>query len=76
MEDESLENVIEAKFDVHRGAPNRLAEVLDILSPAERELIQWLFIEGFTLTECAERIRHYCCGDKKEETADSCEVEK
>ena len=56
MEDEFLENAIEAKLDVHYGASNGLAEALDILSPAERDLLKWLFIEGFTLIECAERV--------------------
>lgn len=65
MEDEFLENVIEAEIDVHHGAPNGLAEALDVLSPAERELVQWLFIEGFTLTECAERFGITVAGVKK-----------
>ena len=65
MEDEFLENVIETKLDVHYGASNGLAEALDILSPAERDLVKWLFIEGFTLTECAERVGITVAGIKK-----------
>ena len=57
----TLEMKLKSEFNVHYGAPNGLAEALDILSPAERELVQWLFIEGFTLAECAERSRHYGC---------------
>ncbi len=65
MEDEFLENAIEADYDVHYGASNGLAEALDILSPAERDLVKWLFIEGFTLTECAERVGISVAGIKK-----------
>jgi RNA polymerase sigma factor (sigma-70 family) len=63
MEDESLGNLIEAKSN--DGASYRLAEVLDTLSPAEQELVHWLFIDGFTLTECAERIGITVAGIKK-----------
>ncbi|HJF32922.1 MAG TPA: sigma-70 family RNA polymerase sigma factor [Sporosarcina psychrophila] len=65
MEDEALVYIIETEFDVHYGATNGLAEALDILPPAERELIHWLFIEGFTLSECAERIGITVAGIKK-----------
>jgi len=45
----------EIKFDVYFGEKKELEGVLDILSPTERELVQLLFFDGFTLPECAER---------------------
>ena len=53
MEDEFLENVINLEVDVIYGMWNGLADAFDVLSPVEQELVQWLFIEGFTLAECA-----------------------
>ncbi|MCG7337151.1 sigma-70 family RNA polymerase sigma factor [Sporosarcina sp. ACRSM] len=63
MEDESLGIIIEARSDW--GALYDLGETLSILSPAESELVHWLFIEGFTLAECAERIGITVAGIKK-----------
>lgn len=56
MEDESLAYIMVPEIADQHEALNRLADALDVLSPAEQELVQWLFIEGYTLTECAERI--------------------
>ncbi len=76
MEDEFLENAIGADFDVQYGASNGLAEALYILSPAERELFQSLFTEGFTLAEYAGRFGITVAGVKKTEGADACEIER
>lgn len=65
VEDTSLEFIIDATLDSHDGESNGLTEALDTLSPKERELVQWLFIEGFTLTECAERVGITVEGIKK-----------
>ena len=65
MEDESLGTIIESKCNIHDGTPNGLAEALANLSPTEQELVQWLFIEGFTLAECAERVGITVAGIKK-----------
>ena len=65
MEDESLGTIIESKCNIHDGAPNGLAEALANLSPTEQELVQWLFIEGFTLAECAGRVGITVAGIKK-----------
>jgi len=46
----------EIKFDVYFGEKHELEGVLDILSPAERELVQLLFFDGFSLAECAGKI--------------------
>ena len=56
IEDESLAYLIESEITVQHEALNRLSDALDVLTPDERELVEWLFIEGYTLTECAERI--------------------
>lgn len=44
---------------------DRLADALARLSFNERELIQWLFIEGLTLAECAAQIGITVAGVKK-----------
>lgn len=63
MEDKSLGNLIESKSNDR--TLNGLAEVMETLSSAEQELVQWLFIDGFTLSECAERVGITVAGIKK-----------
>ncbi|CAM3267634.1 sigma-70 family RNA polymerase sigma factor [Filibacter tadaridae] len=65
MDDELLAFTIGGEFDVHSGEKSELAEALDLLSPAERELVRWLFVEGFTLKECAEKVGITVAGVKK-----------
>ncbi len=65
VEDLSLEYLLENQNQFHAGMADKIADILDILAPAERELVQWLFIEGLTLMECAEKIGISVEGIKK-----------
>ena len=56
VEVDLLENETNIIYDVYFGETNGLEEVLNILSITERELVQLLFFDGFTLAECAEII--------------------
>ena len=66
MEDELLENVIESRIRwpsmAHRMDSRKRWISYPLLS---RELVQWLFIEGFTLTECAGKSALLCQGIKR-----------
>lgn len=65
VDDSSLAYLLENQNHCHAGMADKIADILDILSPAERELIQSLFIEGLTLMECAKNIGISVEGIKK-----------
>lgn len=65
MDDTSLESLLEDQCHLHTGSTEGLADVLGILSEAERELVHWLFIDGFTLAECADRVGITVAGIQK-----------
>jgi len=56
MEEGLAESVVDATCYMDRDEwSNGVEEVLDLLTPTELELIQWLFIEGVPTAECADR---------------------
>lgn len=65
MEDSLVENIVDTAYFVEYKWSDDLAEVLDLLSPTEIELIQWLFVEGVPLAECAVRNGISVAGVKK-----------
>jgi len=65
MEDEHLHFIHDIAVPVPAEWTDCLANAMDRLTLAERELIQRLFIERFTLSECAERYGITVAGVKK-----------
>ncbi len=65
MDDELLEVVCTMKSPIESEWSDDLVDALELLSPSERELIQWLFIDGLTLAECTARSRITLAGIKK-----------
>ena len=55
VEVDILLNDTDIKFDDYFVEKNKLDGVLACLSPTERELVQLLFLDDFSLAECAER---------------------
>ncbi len=65
MEDGLMENIVDTACYTDCEWFGELAEALDLLSPTEMELIQWLFVEGVPLAECADRSGISVAGVKK-----------
>ena len=65
IEDELLEFVCVEDGPNDCGWTEYLADALDTLSTPERELVQWLFVEGWTLADCAAKIGISVAGVKK-----------
>lgn len=65
MEDDLVDTVMDSSSFIGCEWSGSLAEALDLLSLAELELIQSLFIEGISLAECAVRNRITVAGIKK-----------
>lgn len=65
MEDSLVETVVDPTSFLNSVWSDSLTDVLDVLSPLERELIQWLFVEGVPLAECATRNGISVAGIKK-----------
>ena len=65
MEDEILNVLIDTESPVILEWSDRLDAALEILTPVERELIQWVFVEGLSLSECAARAAITVAGIKK-----------
>ena len=55
MEEGLAESVVDTTCYIDREWSNSVEEVLDLLTPSELELIQWLFVEGVPSAECASR---------------------
>ncbi len=55
MEKGLAESVVDTTCYIDREWSNSVEEVLDLLTPSELQLIQWLFVEGVPTAECAGR---------------------
>lgn len=65
MEDDILEALSIVEDPIPSTWSDRLDNAFEMLTPAERELIQWLFVEELPLSECAERVSISLAGIKK-----------
>jgi len=65
MEDESLQIIHEIVAPVTAEWNDYLVNALDALTVVERQLVQRLFFEGYTLLECAEQYGITVAGVKK-----------
>lgn len=65
MEDSLAETVVDTACYMAPEWSDGIEEVLDLLTPRELELIQWLFVEGVPLAECAVRNGISVAGVKK-----------
>ena len=65
MEEGLAETVVDPACYMDREWSDGVEEVLDLLTPSELELIQWLFVEGVPLGECAVRNGISVAGVKK-----------
>ncbi|AMQ07797.1 sigma-70 family RNA polymerase sigma factor [Sporosarcina psychrophila] len=64
-EDESLQIINDIATPVTAEWRDCLVNAMDRLTLAEQQLVQRLFIEGFTLSECAEQYGIKVAGVKK-----------
>ncbi len=66
-EDQLLVDYLESEYEMMTSAEwsDELVCELEQLSKTEKQLIQWLFVEGFTQKECAEKAKISIAGIKK-----------
>lgn len=64
-EDDFLERLSEIEDPLPIEWSDRVDHAFETLNPTERKLIQWLFIEGLTQSECAEKAGISVPGIKK-----------
>lgn len=55
----------EVALPIYDGWSDRLGEAFEQLTENEKDLIQWIFVEGLTQAECAERAQVSVAGIKK-----------
>lgn len=54
-EDEIMSVLREIEHPIAKIWSDRIEEAFEQLTPAEKMLVQWLFVEGLTQVECAEK---------------------
>ncbi|WP_438315414.1 sigma-70 family RNA polymerase sigma factor [Sporosarcina sp. FA9] len=65
MDNEVFEELLTVADPVEIKWSEALDEAFEQLTAAERELIQWIFVEGLSLSECAKRVAISLPGIKK-----------